>query len=204
MKKTFTVLVAFTAGMMILMLVPSRQPPAPMPWQITIMPDGHPQVLGIHLGVTTYWQAQRLLRQSSQTAIFTEQGHKPTVEAYFDSVHLGGLSAKLVLNFDASSKLISAMIGRATQSRLEPSGARRYTLSHDDNKHLADAVVAAITYIPSIRLNPSIIRQRFGNPDYIDNDKQAENGESWHYPDLGLTVYFITGEKTVLQYEQSG
>lgn len=37
-----------------LMLVPSPQPKAPKPWEVTVMPDNQIEVMGLHLGTTTY------------------------------------------------------------------------------------------------------------------------------------------------------
>ncbi len=204
MKKVLIYLFVVIASLLILILIPSTQLPAPMPWHITIMPDGNPQVLGIHLGMTSYRHAQILLKQYGETAIFIQQDEAPpAVEAFFNSVNLGGLSARLVLTLIVPEKRINAMLSRAREARLQPSGAYRYTPNNEDNAALINASVDTITYIPSITLHADIVQRRFGTPDYIETDKDDNSEQKiWYYHALGLNVYFTEQEKTILYYYQ--
>ena len=114
---------------------------------------------------------------------------------------MGGLSAKLVLNLVVNDPDIKQMQSRATEARLQPSGAHRYQLSNQDNAALIDAPVSAITYIPSVRLNKEMILHRFGHTDSIMQDPNNINTMIWDYPSLGLTIYLNDGEKTIMQYQ---
>lgn len=194
-------LILFIAGIGALMFIPSTQAPAPMPWDVTIMEDGNSKVFGIHLGTTTYRQAQEFFHEYGKTAIFTEQGKASSVEAFFNSIHLGGLSAKLVLNLTVPEQTIKPMLSRAAEARLQPSGAHRYELNNIDNAELTNATIRAVTYIPSIKLNPDMIRHRFGEPDYIEQDTNIIGTEIWHYSTLALTIRINDNEKTILQYQ---
>lgn len=201
MQKFIIGLLLTIAGIAALMLIPSKQAPAPMPWEITIMPNGKSKVFGIHLGTTTYRQAQELFHEYGKTALFTQENKPASVEAYFNSLNLGGLSAKLVLNLDVPASRIDEMKSRALEARLQPSGAHLYKLSNSDNAELVNAPVVAITYIPSVRLNADMVRYRFGDAAFIEQDINSPNTKIWHYPELALMIRMDDGEKTVLQYQ---
>jgi hypothetical protein len=201
MKKFFIGLILTIVGIAALTLIPSKQQPAPMPWEITVMPDGQISVFNIHLGTTNYRQAQKSLHMFGQTSVFSQQGQASTVEAFFNSINLGGLSAKLVLNLIVDDAQIEKMKSRATEARLQPSGAHQYHLSNQDNASLVNAAVGAITYIPSVRLDKEMISHRFGFTDLVSQDPDNSNTEIWQYPALGLTIYLNVNEKTILQYQ---
>ncbi|NOQ94380.1 MAG: lytic murein transglycosylase [Methylophaga sp.] len=189
------------AGIAALMLIPSKQAVAPMPWEVTVMPDGNSKVFGIHLGTTTYRQAQEQFHEYGKTAIFTQEGMPHTVEAFFNSINLGGLSAKLVLNLKVPASHIDGMVSRAMEARLQPSGAHRYQLNNDDNANLINAPITTITYIPSVKLDAEMVRYRFGNADTIELDSDNPTTEIWIYNELGLAIRMTEGEKTVLEYQ---
>lgn len=201
MKKFLIGLILTIVGIAALTLIPSKQEPAPMPWEITVMPDGQISVFDIHLGTTNYRQAQQALGSHGKTSVFSEQGKADTVEAFFNSINMGGLSAKLVLNLVVERDLIEKMKSRATEARLQPSGAHQYQLSNQDNATLIHAPVSAITYIPSVRLTKEMILHRFGSTDLIKQDPNNINTAIWQYPTLGLTIYLNDSEKTILQYQ---
>lgn len=194
-------LILVIVGIAALLLIPSKQEPAPMPWEITIMPDGQISVFNIHLGTTSYRQAQEALHIHGQTSIFSEEGKDSTVEAFFNSINMGGLSAKLVLNLVVDADIIEEMKSRATEARLQPSGAHRYQLGNQDNATLIYAPVSAITYIPSVRLNKEMVLHRFGFTDLVEQESESSNTEIWQYPALGLTIYLDDNEKTIMQYQ---
>jgi hypothetical protein len=184
-----------------LMLIPSTQPKAPMPWEVTVMPDGNSKVFGIHLGSSSYLQAQEIFHQYGKTAIFTQENKPPSVEAFFQSINLGGLSAKVILNLDVEQTEINSMLTHAMQARIQPSGARRYELNNEANKTLVDATINAISYIPSIKLDDEKVRYRFVEPSSIKQDELNPNTHIWHYPDLGLSIRLNQHEKTILEYQ---
>jgi hypothetical protein len=200
MKSVLIGLFLTLAGIAALMLLPSKQTPAPMPWEVTIMADGNSKVFDIHLGITTYSEAQRQLRQYGKTAIFTREGDAPSVEAFFQSINLGGLSAKLILNLAVDEDKIAEMLSHAMEARIQPSGARRYQLNNLSNTSLIKAPIIAISYIPSIRLDEEKIRYRFGDPEVIKQDAENPNTSIWYYPRLGLLIRLNEHEKTILEY----
>ncbi|MFT7414168.1 MAG: hypothetical protein ACI9FO_000826 [Methylophagaceae bacterium] len=188
-------------GIGALLFVPSQQAPAPMPWQITIMPDGKSKVFGIHIGTTTYNHTKVLLHEFGKIAAFSQQEKPSTIEAFFDSVHLAGITGKLVLNLDVPEQQITEMMSRAYEARLQDSGAHRYDLSNSDKESIVNAPIVAITYVPSVKLNADIARFRFGEPGSISQDTLDPNTTTWHYPLTGLTIRMNEHEKTILQYQ---
>ncbi len=191
-------------GIAAIMLIPSPQAPASKPWEVTVMPDNNIRVFGIHLGQTDYKTAQQKLRVFGKTAIFTDPDNKATVEAFFDSVNLGGLSAKMVLNLDVPEYEIAAMLTRATSGKLQPSGAHQHELVEEDKQYLLTAPVKAITYIPSVRLSKDMVEERFGVPGSIKTglpDDKGNRDEIWSYPKLNLTVIYASNGKTLLIYQ---
>ncbi|MFW5425994.1 MAG: lytic murein transglycosylase [Methylophagaceae bacterium] len=201
MKKFLIGLVLTIVGIAALTLIPSKQEAAPMPWEITVMPNGQISVFNIHLGTTNYRQAQESLHIHGQTSIFSQEGKTTTVEAFFNSINMGGLSAKLVLNLVVDADVIEKMKSRATEARLQPSGAHQYQLGNQDNATLINAPVSAITYIPSVRLNPEMVLHRFGFTNLVMQDPENSNTEIWQYPALGLSIYLNDNEKTIMQYQ---
>jgi len=187
-------------GIAALILIPSKQTPAPMPWETTIMADGNIQVFGIHLGNTSFKQAQQLFKSYGKTAIFNQEDHMPTIEAYFESINMGGLSAKIVLNLLVDGQQLETMLDNAMQSKLQPSGARRYELSSEDHARVLDSSIIAITYIPSVKLNEQMVLERFGAAAEVQQPTTQPGLTIWQYPNIALSVTFNTGEKTVLQY----
>ncbi|WP_417499182.1 lytic murein transglycosylase [Methylophaga sp.] len=191
-------------GIAAIMLIPSPQPPASKPWEVTVMPDNNVKVFGIHLGKTDYKTAQQALRVFGKTAIFTDPDNKATVEAYFDSVNLGGLSAKMVLNLDVDEDKIADILERASAGKLQPSGAHQHELAEEDKQFLLSSPVAAITYIPSVRLDEEMIQERFGAPDSTNTglpDDERNADIIWLYQKLNLTVIFSSNNKTLLIYQ---
>jgi len=188
-------------GIGALLFIPSKQAPAPMPWEITIMPDGKSEVFGIHLGTTTYDHTKALFHEFGHIAAFADIDKAPTVEAFFDSIHLAGITGKLVLNLGVPEQQITAMMSRAYEARLQDSGAHRYELSNSDKASVVNAPIIAITYVPSVKLNADIARYRFGEPESISQDALESNTVIWHYPSTGLTIRMNDNEKTILQYQ---
>ena len=46
-----------------------------------------------------------------------------------------------------------------------------------------------------------MIRHRFGEPDYIEQDTNIIGTEIWHYSTIALTIRINDNEKTILQYQ---
>lgn len=196
-------LILVIVGIMALMMIPSPQAPAEKPWEVTTMPDGNSRVLGIHLGKTDYKTAQQQLGVFGKTALFVDPDGAQSIEAYFDSINLGGLSAKLVLNLGVSPEQLSSMKSRASAGAIQPSGAHLHELAEVDREFLLSVPIVGMTYIPSVRLAADMIKSRFGQADSIEQSPADEQGritETWLYPEIGLSVVFQPEQKPILVY----
>lgn len=195
----FALIITFLA-ITLLMLLPSPQPDAVKPWEVVVMPDGNPQFLGIHLGSTTYGEAQKKVGIFGHPALFSDPDGKLSVEAFFESINLGGLSAKLVLTLALTDEALATIKNRATAGKLQPSRARQHELSEQDKLAIQDAAVKSITYIPTVRLNESILLSRFGEPTHKETIKEedGEASQQWFYPQLNMEVRLRPGHKSVL------
>jgi hypothetical protein len=193
-------LVLFVLGIIATMLIPTPKPVGDAPWEVQQLADGSVKIFGIHLGVSNYKQAQQAVGQYGESALFTQQGAKPSVEAFFASTHLGGLSAKLVMNIAVPDELMQQMLSRTTQSKLQPSGARKHELAEQDRQVLLELPVSALTYIPAIRLDEQTLRSRFGEPGSIETPADETTKAIWYYPQLHLQVTFPSEGRTMLLY----
>ncbi|GAB4294367.1 MAG: hypothetical protein Kow0083_07430 [Methylophaga sp.] len=203
LKKMLFGLLLIVLGLIVLLLIPSPQTPAEKPWEVTIMPDGNSQVLGIHLGNTSYKTAQQQLGVFGKTALFVDPDGRRSVEAYFDSVNLAGLSAKLIMTLEVPDDMLQTMQARAGAGELKPSGAHQYELAEPDREYLLGVPVNILTYIPSVRLKRDMIESRFGKPARIERSEVDEKGlvtESWFYPAIGLSVIYHPEQKPLLIY----
>ena len=193
---TTLVIIAIAA----LMLVPSPQPTAPKPWEVTVMPDNQIQVMGVHLGTTTYGEIQQLWREAGEAALFISENDDISAEVFFESINLGGLSARTVLNLQLPEEKLQAMAARAVSAKLQPSGARRYDPAFDDKQALLAAPAIVLTYIPSVRLDEEMVHTRFGEPEQIQNEAEESPAQIWHYPNTGLTIRLHPEERPMLTY----
>ncbi len=203
LRNVFLGFLLIIIGIASLMLIPSPQAPAEKPWEVIVMPDGNSEVLGIHLGNTNYKTAQQQLGVFGKTALFVDPDGSRSVEAYFDSVNLAGLSAKLVMNLEVSKNRMETMLSNAGAGELKPSGAHQYELSEQDRTFLLSVPVIGLTYIPSLKLDRDMIQRRFGEPESIEKSQVDEEGhitETWFYPAIGLSVLFQSQQKTLLVY----
>jgi hypothetical protein len=192
--------IGFIVAVLAILFIPSQQPKAPAPWEIIIKDDGNPEVFDIHIGHSNLAHAQRTFREQAEVAIFEDKtNNKLSAEAYFESINLGGLSAKVVLNLAVTQSAMQTMIGRAQEGRIQSSGARKYQLNPIDSEALLAAPIYALTYIPSfVKLDQSILTSRFGEP---YKQETLDSKSIWYYPNKGLTAQFSANEKSLLQYK---
>lgn len=204
LRKFILGLIITTLAIAGLMLLPSPQPPANKPWEVTISPDGYVEVLGITLGKTNYAQAQKALGIFGQSALFTDPNGKASVEAFFESINLGGLSAKLVLTLDVPDDQLTAMLSRAKAGKLQPSMAHQHELSQQDREAILNLPVKSLTYIPSVRLNEEMLLSRFGEPMEKQPIENEVGAQRWLYPDIHMEAQLSTKHKTVLLFSAAG
>lgn len=177
---------------------PSKQE-EPKPWDITLMPDGNSRVFNLHLGHSRLVDAQHIFKDLAETAIFAEPDHLGTAEAFFSSVNLAGLSAKVILSLDVSADLLTTMKANSPKQSHQESGSIKYEIANQDAHVMTDSIIKTLEYIPAVTIDESAVEHRFGKPEEI---KRLDDSGSqlWLYPSINFKVFITKGSKTIFHY----
>jgi len=169
------------------------------PWQINKLDDGSTSIFKINLGKTTLGQAEKLFQETAELSLFKPKEKDAVIEAYFNKVLIGGLSSKIIISFTLEKSQLMSMYDRGVRISTLGSGARRVTLSSSDQKEMRNAVVTAITYLPSINLSDELVEKRFGNPESKVADPES-GAMHWLYPEKGADVVLHKNDKEIIVY----
>ena len=215
MKSTFLKVVlgsmlAMALGLILSWFLADTSTPATdFPWQIENTPDGSIKVFHIQPGVTRLGEFEHRYRAESELTLFVPRNFESpdsgsisdasVIEAYFDSITIGGIKAKIVLSLSVDKQTMDAMYNRGTRIRTLDGGARKINLSSDDASALKNFPVSSITYIPSINLDAELIQKRFGTPAQKIADSNT-GAIHWLYPEKGLDIALSDNTNEVLQY----
>ncbi len=178
---------------------PAPEPPHNLPWQIEPLPGGNSRVFGVELGRSSLRELEQQLKEPAEIGLFVSDAGGRTVEAYFNSVMLSGIKARIVATMDFDGATLQGLYDRGARIKTLAVGRRKVTLSDDDLPLVYRTAVVALTYLPRIDLEPQVLRKRFGEP----AERIAEPGgkiEHWLYPDKGLDLVVNAEGKEVLQY----
>lgn len=174
-------------------------PPTDLPWQIEATADGSIKVFQTHLGTTTLGEFILHYRVHPEITLFVSPQGERVIEAYFDSLILAGLKAKVVLLLNVDSSQLDAMYDRGLRISTMGSGTRKVELSSEDVQTLNNAVIAGITYIPTINVSTEWLQKRFGEPTHKIKDNNT-GAVHWVYADKGLDIALNDNDKEVFQY----
>jgi len=181
-------------------LLPGKPPgEVHLPWQITITAEGGSRVFGVEIGLSNLADAEHAFKEPAEVSLFENQDGSRVVEAYFDSVDISGLRARIVLVMQLDKAQLEEMFNRGERLANMGGGRRKVTLSQADLAQLQQMPFSSLSYIPRHNLDGELIRQRFGEP----AEKLLEpkgKVEHWLYPDKGLDVALDPEGKEVLQY----
>jgi hypothetical protein len=201
-KQIIIAVVAFSAlAMVIGILIPGGDVPQKqiLPWQIEYTATGSTRVFGLVLGQSTLQEAERQLDSAAKISLFAVPDKPPIVEAYFDKVTLGGLSAEMVLEIDVPAEELQSIFARGERISTLGSGSRKVTLNDQDFTVVRALPITSITYVPRVRLHPELIQKRYGEPARRLKDNHS-NTTHWLYPNKGLDVAVDDKGHAVLQY----
>lgn len=191
---------------------PSRG--APLPWQVTVQPDGSSEALGLKLGTGTLADARQRFGLDMQIAIIAAPGEDGSLEAFVDPAQAGFIAGKLVIAAElpastassasalspasAAPATVLALRERAVKSEFMESTTRKYTLSPADEAVALGARIVSLSFIPQASLDADIILARFGKP--ATRVRSNERQEHFLYPDKGMDVILDSEGKELLQY----
>ncbi len=170
-----------------------------LPWQITVSEDGqNSTVFGITLNKTSARDALQKLSAFPEMAVFQHANGRTNLEAYISSVTLSGLSAKMILEYNADEETLERYINQSVDKKGTPSGAFKYELSEPDGIEAMQTSIRSISYIPYAQFDDEIIMQRFGIAS--ETIEVNENTTVLLYPEQGLSITYNKEGKEVLQY----
>lgn len=174
-------------------------PRTDLPWQISVLPDGGSRVFDLDLGRATLADAMAKFGGLEGLAVFEPEGGEPTLEAFFGTVQLGPLNAKVIVSLAATADEFAALIERAGHREGSRSGDWKYRLDEPPAVH-QDRLVRAISYVPGTRgLDADFFLERLGEP--TATRRESDTAVSWFYPELGLTVLIDDEAREVLEYQ---
>lgn len=169
-----------------------------LPWQITVHPDGSSRVLDLELGQATLGDAMAKFGGLEGLALFEPKQGELALEAFFGTVQLGPLKAKIVVGLEAGQAELQTMLDAAVKREGSPTGDWKYTLADAPRDHMQRRITV-ISYVPGTRsLDAGFFRDRFGEP--AATLQESEQAVSWFYPGLGLSVLIDDKAHEVLEY----
>jgi hypothetical protein len=184
----------------LVMQVPDKSVSTPetLPWNISHPTADTTRVFGITLGKSTLDDISRSYKYESELEISL---FKPTdaamgVEAFFEEVNFNGLKAKIIMNITVPNEELQHMFERGLRMNSTPSG-KRITMTADDLSTVRKLPIATLTYLPTTRLEESVIAQRFGAPTQKVREKKT-GLVHWLYPEKGLDI--VLDSKPFFQY----
>lgn len=190
-------IVAVVIGVFIL---PGKTPrEVRLPWQITVTEQGGLQVLGVELGHTTLGEAEVLFSEPAEVSLFVQADGSRVVEAYFDSVDISGIRAKIIVVMALTEEQKAAMYEAGIRVANMGGGRRKVTLADDDLVRLKRMPIGSMTYIPRANLDEKLVKRRFGEPAERIAEPQGKTVH-WLYPEKGLDIALNPEESEVLQY----
>ena len=193
--------VALTGFFLSIMRPPGGQSSTPgqdLPWQISVGPGGATStVFGLTVGESRLRDAIAKLGRRYELGLFEDRDGRLSLEAYFRDALLGGLNVRLVLAVEVPEATLAALKTHAGEGKPTASGMRRYPVAEIDQDLAMQGVIAALTYLPVVKFDADLLRQRFGEP---AERIAAEGGAHWLYPALGLDVLLGDNGEALLQY----
>lgn len=175
------------------------------PWQIKILANGKTQVFNIVFEETKLKEVDAILKSEPTLAVF-ESKNKTTLEAYYKSVPVGGLTGDFIFTLMTNQAELDKLKKESQRQKLAEDHARRFDLDKNAVAEVKNFPVKNLIYIPVVQLDQELVVKRFGEPDEkikMKNPASEEKApEVWHYlyAAKGLDVIIHEKGKEVMQY----
>ena len=169
-----------------------------MPWQSYVNDEQNTVVFDLVIGQSTLSDAMRLFGTEVEASLFENDEHNPTLEAYFSSTKVGGLSAKVILNLAIDIQRLDYLNHHIDETEKLPTGNQKTTYKPSVESQMLDLVITSLTFIPSADLEKTTIQRLFGQPDKIQI--HDETIEYWHYSKKGLRIITDQAGKEILEF----
>lgn len=172
-----------------------------LPWNSSYNSDGDLIALGLTLDKSTLKDAIDLYGRDIEVRIFDLVDGQRTAEAYIDSAFIGTIHAAMVFKLDLTSEELANFYARGARTTVTSQGAREVQLNSEDTLALFDFAIKEISIIPRRNLPAEAVLKRFGEPAAIVAGAE-ESIKSWIYPEKGLDLMMIEGDKEILRYSK--
>jgi hypothetical protein len=169
------------------------------PWQVSILADGRSSVFGIVLGETSLVEVNAILKSVPKLAVF-EVNKKLSLEAYYETVSLGGLIGNFIFTLESQDDQLNEIKKKSRHIKRVNNNGIRYALDRVASEKLKRVKMKNLIYIPAAQLDEEIIVKRFGKPKHKIKLKTKEIGWHYLYPEKGLDLIYKEEGKEVLQY----
>jgi hypothetical protein len=176
----------------------NSSPGTPLPWQITVHPDGNSEALGLTLGTSTLADVRQRFGPDTQIAIIAAPGENGALEAFVDPAQAGFIMGKLVVTAELPAATLKALREHALKSEFMESTTRKYTLHPEGEAQALHSRIVSLSFIPQASLDADVILARFGQP--AARLRSNTHQEHFLYPDKGLDVLLDDDGKELLQY----
>ncbi|MDR0673404.1 MAG: hypothetical protein LBF93_07060 [Zoogloeaceae bacterium] len=173
-----------------------------LPWQITLDASGNSEVFGLTPGKSRLSDARALFGDDFDLAVIAAANQTGALEVDYAQRSFGPLLARLILTLEASPEAIEAMRGRALRREYKEGSNKKFTLDPDDRARAEDAVIRAISLIPSARLDEETITRLFGVA--AETRPEGETLTHYLYPEKGLDIVIDKKGRDILQYVAPG
>ena len=170
-----------------------------LPWQIEIDSSGATRVFGLTLDRSTLKDAEQHLHSIAEITMFVSPDQPSVVEAYFDNINAGALSAKIVVGINVSATQLQFFNDNSARISTLASGSHKVSLREEGLTLVRSLPIASIAYLPRVRLDQDLLIRRFGEPQRRLVEPLGAT-EHWLYPQLGLDVAMDNKGHAVMQY----
>lgn len=170
-----------------------------LPWHATQTKNGQIKALGLTTNTSTLRDAIALYGNQMQLKIFTDQHLVPeTLEAYFETIYLGGLKGALILTLATDRASLQPLVDRAAAVTALKSGGKELLLNHADKLPQLNQTIKIITFVPRSDLDEAVLQHRFGQPQHQTTDDTGV--QHWFYPQQGIEVLLNPNGQELFQY----
>ena len=169
-----------------------------MPWQSYVNDQGKTVVFDLTMGESTLAESMRLFGSEVEASLFEDKDQKQTLEVFFSSTKVGGISAKVIVNLALNNQQFDHLNSNIKETKVMPTGNKKTIFNQTGESSMFNLTISALTFIPSADLSPDTLLGLFKKPARVES---LETGvEYWHYPDKGLRIIVDQENKEILEF----
>ncbi len=150
------------------------------------------------MGESTLAESMRLFGSEVEASLFEDKDQKQTLEVFFSSTKVGGISAKVILNLVLNNQQFDYLRSHIKETEVMPTGNKKTIFNQTGESSMFGLTISALTFIPSADLSPDTLLGLFKKPARVE--PLEESVEYWYYPDKGLRIIVDAEGKEILEF----